>query len=95
LETGGLVELPIGFDWFAKRKGVRLKRDEAGAILADKVKHASAPVGVMFHHALMEIDESKAAGELLSLLADHERARPYPMRALIETLAASSTVKQR
>ncbi len=84
LDTRGLVELPVSFDWFAKRKGVRLSLEEAGALLADRVKESTGPVGLMFHHALMDEVEMKAAGELLSLLAGHGGVRLHPMLALIE-----------
>lgn len=84
LDTRGLVELPVSFDWFAKRKGLRLSLEEAGALLADKVKESIEPVGLMFHHALMDEVEMKAVGELLSLLTEHGRACLHPMPALIE-----------
>jgi hypothetical protein len=37
----------------------------------------------MFHHALMDAEEIEAAGELLSLLASHERAACHTMSAWI------------
>jgi hypothetical protein len=83
LDAGGLVELPISFDWFAGRKGVRLGRAELGDVLAGRVKSAPAHVGIMFHHALMDAEEREAAGELLTLLAGHDRASCRPMRAWI------------
>ena len=78
----GLCELPVRIDWFAKRKGVRLNVNQMGTLIADAVKY-SKPVGVMFHHALMDADERKAAGELLALVAAHNRAHCKLMRSLI------------
>lgn len=81
LAVPGLVELPITVDWFAHRKGVRLSRPEFGDLVAGAVT-AGRPVGVMFHHAIMDADERAAAGQLLALVADHPMASPGPMRAL-------------
>ncbi len=81
LQISGLLELAVCFDWFAKRKGVRLSRDEAGAVLAAKAT-PDAPVGIMFHHALMGQEERTAAGELLRLLAAHDNARCWLMNSL-------------
>ena len=44
---------------------------------------AFSPVGVMFHHAIMDAAELGRASELLGLLAGHERASPAPMMELI------------
>ena len=33
----------------------------------------AAPIGVMFHHAVMEPDDMAFASELLALLAGHEK----------------------
>jgi peptidoglycan/xylan/chitin deacetylase (PgdA/CDA1 family) len=75
LGVEGLYELPVRFDWFARRKGVRLSREESGALLAESASAAASPVGVMFHHELMDDEELTSAGELLALLAAHTRAR--------------------
>jgi hypothetical protein len=83
-----LVELPIRVDWFAHRKGERLSRSALGRRLAGEVE-ASAAVGIMFHHALMDADERRAADELLGLLASHSRARCLPMATLAEELRGS------
>jgi peptidoglycan/xylan/chitin deacetylase (PgdA/CDA1 family) len=83
LAVPGLVELPINVDWFAHRKGVRLTRDEFGDLVAATTREGR-PVGVMFHHAIMDADERAAAGALLELIAHHPMASPSPMRALAE-----------
>jgi hypothetical protein len=78
----GLSELPVRIDWFAKRKGVRLNTDQLGTLIADTVRDAK-PVGVMFHHALMDRDEIRVAGELLALVAAHNRAQCQLMQSLV------------
>lgn len=70
LNLDGLIELPVTIDWFARARGVRLSFEELGAALAARVR-ASAPVGLMFHHALMDETERWRLSELLALLASH------------------------
>lgn len=83
LGVEGLCELPVRFDWFARRKGVRLNAEESGALLAEAASGGDAsPVGVMFHHELMDEGELKRADELLALLASHPSARCRLMSAL-------------
>lgn len=82
LAVPGLAELPVNVDWFAHRKGVRLSRAELGDLVAAKVREGR-PVGVMFHHAVMDADERADAGALLALVADHPTAAPSPMRELV------------
>jgi hypothetical protein len=81
LAVPGLAELPVNVDWFAHRKQVRLSRAEFGELVATKVTDGG-PVGVMFHHAVMDADEQAAAGALLALVADHPQASARPMHAL-------------
>ncbi len=40
------------------------------------------PVGVMFHHGVMEPDDMARASELLALLATHANVRPRKMSEL-------------
>jgi hypothetical protein len=86
----GLIEMPIHIDWFAHRKRVRLSRAEFGEMLASAMK-VPGPVGIMFHHAVMDHEERRAAGELLALIADHDNARTHSMLTLVAT-AQSHTV---
>jgi peptidoglycan/xylan/chitin deacetylase (PgdA/CDA1 family) len=67
LGIGGLEELPVRVDWFAHRKGIRLTPDELGERLATEVRRGG-PVGVMFHHALMDGQERRRVHELLDVL---------------------------
>ncbi|MGB7923699.1 MAG: hypothetical protein WCF57_10685 [Pyrinomonadaceae bacterium] len=87
LNLDGLLELPVTIDWFARARGVRLGLDELGASMACAVETSSAPVGIMFHHALMDETESAHAGELLALLASHRNAQ----RSLMERLIPNSS----
>ena len=78
-----LSELPVRVDWFARRKGVRLSLEGLGVLLAEAAGAAASPVGVMFHHELMDDEELRRADELLSLLAAHDGARCRLMSALV------------
>jgi peptidoglycan/xylan/chitin deacetylase (PgdA/CDA1 family) len=82
LNIAGLKELPVSVDWFAKRKGERLEPIELGSLISEAMK-GEKPVGIMFHHAVMDAGERRAAAELLSLLAGHNQAH----RCLMQSLA--------
>ena len=56
-----LFELPIHIDW------VRLPPHELGARIAGAIQ-SGGPVGLMFHHAVME--DMRPISDLLSLLAE-------------------------
>ncbi|HEV2914252.1 MAG TPA: DUF2334 domain-containing protein [Pyrinomonadaceae bacterium] len=86
LNLDGLFELPVTVDWFARREGVRLGLNELGAAMAGAV-NACAPVGVMFHHALMDKGERRRASKMLALLASHPKAQCYLMDQLITGLS--------
>jgi len=81
LEGFGLRELPIGLDWFAQRKTVRLDRMEWGKLLAARLQ-SGASIGIMLHHAVMDAEEMQALAQLLSVLARHSNATCHTMRAL-------------
>ncbi|HVF45222.1 MAG TPA: hypothetical protein VM936_19505 [Pyrinomonadaceae bacterium] len=82
LNVAGLYELPVTIDWFARRKGTRVGPGELGARLAEAAG-SSYPVGVMFHHELMDEEEMRRADELLALLAAHGNARRRLMSAFV------------
>ena len=86
LNISGLAELPVTQDWFAHRKGIRLTPLKWGESLAAKL-NASTPVGIMFHHAVMDQDEMNATAELLELLRSHASAHCHSMRELVPTHA--------
>jgi hypothetical protein len=79
LDAPGLRELPVSVDWFKRRDGTRLPPDAIAELAAAAVGRGG-PVGVMFHHADMDRAELEAAGELLTVLAEHERTRCVRMR---------------
>jgi hypothetical protein len=77
----GLRELPVGVDWFKRRRGERLPAEAIAAIAAGAVERGG-PVGVMLHHAEMDRAELHSAAELLKTLAEHDRTRCVRMHAL-------------
>jgi peptidoglycan/xylan/chitin deacetylase (PgdA/CDA1 family) len=90
LPPHGLVELPVSIDWFARRKGVRLTRDELGDALAEAAA-LQGPVGVMLHHAIMDKDERDRLGELLALLTSHSQVQCALMRNLVRPAMRGAT----
>jgi len=89
LELPGLLELPIRLDWAARPKGIRLTHTELGQRLAHQVR-AQGPIGIMFHHAVMDATERAVLGELLDLLARHSRARCRAMSAVLDTATTAA-----
>ncbi len=70
-----LPELPVHLDV------ARLAPEELDTRFAAHVE-AGGPIGVMFHHGVMEPDDMRAASELLALLAAHENVIPRAMAEL-------------
>jgi hypothetical protein len=89
LNLDGLFELPVTFDWFARARGVPLSLESLGARLAAAAE-TPAPVGIMFHHALMDESERRRASELLKLIASHENAQCYLMEQLAPRLLSET-----
>jgi peptidoglycan/xylan/chitin deacetylase (PgdA/CDA1 family) len=83
-ELDGIAELPVHVDWFAHRRGARLARPELGARLAAQASEGG-PLGVMLHHAVMDVDELAALDELVALVAAHDAARFVPMTDIVLT----------
>jgi hypothetical protein len=81
--VAGLAELPVTVDWFAHRNGTRLTWPELGDRIAAALTDPPRPVGLMFHHAIMDPAEMARASELLAMLAEHEAVAAYPMRAFL------------
>lgn len=73
---GLLAEVPVHLDV------ARLAPDELDARFAASVG-GGGPVGVMFHHAVMEPDDFARADALLALLAGHERVAPRTLAELV------------
>ncbi len=76
LGVPGLRELPVSVDY------VRLSPEELGTRIAAAIG-GGAPVGLMFHHAVMDGADLRRAADLLSLLAGHERAATARMMDLL------------
>ncbi len=82
----GLGELPVRFDWFARHQGRRLGPMERGRALAAAMLRPG-PVGLMFHHAVMDAEEREETVALLDLLAGHPNARCESMWSLAQRSA--------
>ncbi|MGH2791097.1 MAG: hypothetical protein ACRDJ0_08990 [Actinomycetota bacterium] len=91
LATEGLVELPVTIDWLARRKQQRVSRGELGELLARCI-NGRGSIGLMFHHAAMDDDDREGAGELLPLLAGHDRVRAHGMLELARLHRSNSTL---
>jgi hypothetical protein len=72
---GPLPELPVHLDV------ARLTPQELDKRFAARVKEGG-PIGVMFHHGVMEPEAMARASELLELLAAHENVTPRRMAEL-------------
>jgi len=92
LNLDGLIELPVTIDWFARARRVRVSLEELGAALAAGVR-ASTPVGVMFHHALMDETERHRASELFALLASHTSARCSLMEQVASDISQDNAIE--
>lgn len=90
LATAGLIELPVTIDWLGRRKRQRLSRNEFGEQLARSIG-SRGNIGLMFHHAAMSRGERDAAGDLLALLAEHDRVRAHGMLELARLDGSNST----
>ena len=85
-----LAECAIHVDWFARAKGTRLGPVEWAERLALEVSLATAPLGLMLHHAAMDRDELAAFEALLRLFTE-KGARGMLMR---DVLAQRKAVRQ-
>jgi hypothetical protein len=73
---GLLRELPVHLDV------ARLSAPELDERFAGHVRDGAGPIGVMFHHGVMEPADMRRASELLALLARHENVVARTMREL-------------
>jgi hypothetical protein len=95
LRVPGLAELPVRLDWFAHHKRSRLTREKLAEKLAREIGCGGGPVGVMFHHALMDDAELADAASLAELVAAHPSARVQSMIELVgarQLLAAEASI---
>ena len=78
LANSRLLEIPITIDWFACKHGVPVPRHEWATLLASKLS-AEPLLGIMLHHALMDIPEREALAALLGLFAGTNKVRRRTM----------------
>lgn len=76
--TAELAQIPVAFDWDRQRREGRLE-----PALAEALAAASAPFGVMFHHATLDMCELARIREFLAVLSVHQSVRCVSMRSLI------------
>jgi len=74
MDLKGLVEMPISVDWFAKRKGIYLEREEIGRIIADRIQDEK-PFGIMLHHAEMDVIERDLLVQLFKLFLEFSQMK--------------------
>jgi len=84
LGIASLVECPVHVDWFAKTRAGRLPRSVWSSLAAGCLAEATAPVGIMLHHAEMDDDEFEACEALLRTVAGHQNVRLVPMKTALE-----------
>ena len=85
LSVSGVAECPIDVDWFWRSKGERLPRERWVAGMAAMVAEANRPLGVMLHHARMDVDEFCALADVMQMFAESPRVRPLLMRNVVGT----------
>jgi hypothetical protein len=56
---------------------------QGGALIAGAVKY-SEPIGIMFHHAIMDAGKRDSASKSLALLAARNKAQCHLMQSLVE-----------
>ena len=69
-----LAEVPVTVDWFAKTKGEPWTRDQVGTQIAQQIVDGSAPVGVMLHHAITNLEHLALIDQLFTLIDRHPSA---------------------
>jgi hypothetical protein len=87
---GPLAECAIHVDWFARVKGARLDRSEWGRRLGAEMAVATAPLGLMLHHAAMDQEELAAFDALLALCAQSGVSGPLMREVLGRRKALAS-----
>jgi hypothetical protein len=79
-----LDELPVSLDWTGRR-GVKAGREAWGKAIAEAIRDARAPLGLMLHHAVMTPEDRQLLAELFEVLEAHDRVRFQSMLALTRT----------
>lgn len=74
-ECDGLAMLPVTLDWDRARREDRLE-----SALAGQLASATAPVGIMLHHATLDELARATLAATLALFADHDKISLRSMR---------------
>lgn len=93
LSIAGLTEIPVSVDWFAKRKGIPLNRDEIGE-LTEKTIRENDVIGIMLHHALMNEIEREFLGEMLEIFSRCPTVESSSMWSLYQFNKENGELKQ-
>jgi hypothetical protein len=64
-------ELPVSLDW-TSRRGIRAGRDAWGLAIAECLRTAQRPVGLLLHHAVMSPDDRQLVSELVDVLTSRD-----------------------
>jgi len=80
-DVAALGELPVALDWTGRR-GACAGTASWGVAIADRIRTAHAPVGLMLHHGLMTDDDRRLVADLLGVLSAHRNVRFGSMLAL-------------
>lgn len=81
LPLNGLEELPVAVDWCKHAAG---STPNPTALGQDIARHCAEPwpLGIMLHHAVMDVTDLHRLRQLLDLLSTHGTSRLRPMREL-------------
>lgn len=90
LQIDRLNELDVAVDWQKKIAGARIGQQQLGAWLAQAAMEP-LPLGVMLHHAVMDVNDLRMLAELLVVLECHPNAGCVPMRELSATRMPSQS----
>jgi hypothetical protein len=72
--AGAVNELPVTLDWTGRR-GAPAGALDWGIAIANSIRTARQPVGLMLHHAVMSELDRELVGALLDVLTGHDAVR--------------------
>lgn len=94
VDCAGLLECPVTNDWFAKRHGQRIDRNDWTRAFAVTCATQSV-LGLLLHHAGMDQEEFERLDPLLRLLAEHPLCRPCSLLDTARSLPRQDVVMER
>lgn len=85
LHTGTLREIPVAIDWC----GVRIKSAQPWIVLGQAIADVlhpehPEPLGIMLHHAVMDVDDLEHLQALLQLFREHPHTHCRLMREFLD-----------